>query len=862
MPVDVRQPLFHGRCAVHALWFDLDLIGPDQARRRVLAHWQAGSHLFLAGGGYLLRWPAPRWQQVDTLDALALCQVGHVLGSAPLSRAELATLPAGTVWLVRAGVAQAALPQERLDAAAWLALDAIALCVPLAPPGPPAVDGVPAPLALGDVLGVVLGAVIPRRNAASIAFERSLALGAPSGQPDVVASGGPDAAAAAPGFVARLLSRWRVGPAALPAPAPRAVSSAYLDMVLALFAGGDLAAALSHAVPVGAIDSGGAAQMLPVRREMSADGTPARASATPLTGAYAALLRSVYRSAFEQLDSAGRIDQAVYVLAELLQCPREAVTYLEQKQRYGQAARLAAHAKLEASLAVRLWLLAVELERAVQVARLHNAFDAAVQLLDTDGSPLAAPLRRHWAAYLAERGDLVEAAAVLRSLPDQRAQTLAWLAQAERHGGTLGMRALAFKLALDPATLHESAAIITTVLAAGGEDGAGLRASLALALLGKGMPAVATSTASWRVAGELLRKVLPERLEGANRLDAEALGELAGLAGGTALHADLPRYRIAPEPHVPPLTEREESLALRLDQRGLLPIHDARCLADGQYLLALGQGGVVRIDRDGRQLAHFPVPAEHLVLSYNGTRALALARRGQQYRISRLDLITGDAADWLGIDLQHWSGSYDGVSWNVAFERRLAVLDTCAPQQRIVWEVAGLPGEIVGYRDRGDMLTVVLRVADGIEQWAYDQPGRQLRQRDWWKSRSLMRATHLLPGAVHASPWPVLVDQQAGTVTVMLREHPLRMPVALAPQAAREVRIDGQAIVFVGSEGDAMCCNVVSLSENTMHVRIALPDAPAPGVSLHHGRLLVFDRAGRLVDLDCHSGKMSSLCLR
>ncbi|WP_229422148.1 bpX6 domain-containing protein [Massilia aquatica] len=856
MPVEVRQPLFHGRCAVHALWFDLDLIGPDEARRRVLAHWQAGSHLFLAGGGYLLRWPAPRWQQVDTLDALALCQVGHVLGSAPLSQTELATLPAGTVWLVRAGVAQAALPQERLDAAAWLALDAITLCVPLAPPSPPAADAMLAPIALE----VVLGAAMPRRNAASIAFERGLALPAPSGQPEVQASGGPDAAAAAPGFVARLLSRWRLGPAAPPAPAARALSSSYLDMVIALFAGGDLAMALSHAVPVGAVDSGGAAQMLPLRRQMSADGTPAWA--TPLTSAYAALLRSVYRSAFEQLDGAGRVDEAVYVLAGLLQCPREAVAYLEQKQRYGQAARLAEQAKLEAPLAVRLWLLAGELEHAVRLARLHNVFDAAVQLLETNGSVLAAPLRRHWAAYLAERGDLVEAAAVLRSLPDQRAQTLAWLAQAERHGGTLGMRALAFKLALDPATLHESAADITALLAAGGEDGAGLRASLALALLGKGMPAVATSTASWRVAGELLRKVLPERLEGANRLDAEALAALAGLAGGTALHADLPRYRIAPEPHVPPLTERDASLALRLDQRGLLPIHDARCLADGQYLLALGQGGVLRVDRDGRQLAHYPVPAEHLVLSYNGTRALALARRGSQYRISRLDLVTGDAADWLGIDLQHWSGSYDGVSWNVAFERRLAVLDTCAPQQRIVWEVAGLPGEIVGYRDRGDALAVVLRVADGIEQWTYHQPGRQLRQRDWWKSRSLARATHLLPGPPYSSPWPVFVDEQAGTVTLMLREHPLRMPVALAPQAAREVRIDGKAIVFVGSEGDAMCCNVVSLSENAMHVRIALPDALAPGFSLHDARLLVFDRAGRLVDLDCDSGKLRSLCLR
>ncbi|NHZ37964.1 bpX6 domain-containing protein, partial [Massilia rubra] len=165
MSIEIRQPLWSGYLEVRALWFDLPLLGEAEARRRVLGHWQAGSQLFLAGGGYLLAWPAPRWRHVEALDALALCRVGEVLSSAPLTAAELKALPAGAYWLVRGGVAQAALPQARVDPAPWLALDAIALRQPLAPPVESTVQ---VPMALSEVLGEAM----PVRSADSIGFAR------------------------------------------------------------------------------------------------------------------------------------------------------------------------------------------------------------------------------------------------------------------------------------------------------------------------------------------------------------------------------------------------------------------------------------------------------------------------------------------------------------------------------------------------------------------------------------------------------------------------------------------------------------------------------------------------------------------
>ncbi|MCY0916071.1 bpX6 domain-containing protein [Massilia antarctica] len=941
MHLEIRQPLFSGRREVRALWFDLALLGETEARRRVLAHWQAGSQLFQACGGFLLAWPAPRWQHVDALDALALCQVGEVLSSAPLSDAELAALPAGAYWLVRAGVAQAAVPDARVDPAPWLALGSVALRVPLAPPRAPAAQAMAQPMSLQEVLG----AAMPERSAESIAFQREFAVPAQGKQdgggaamaaavagavlgllarwfapkPATGDSGAGQKRPAAPGLLARLfapkpatggsgtgqprpaapgpLARWfgpkpatggsGVGQPRPPTPGPLARllsdwalrmasltrlsdllgwrQADYLQKMLDMFAKGDLAQALRHAVPIDAIGGGSARPALGRPRPRTSLTISAPSPAAPAIGLDSGLseqLRATYRRSFEQLDREGRIDEAVYVLAELLQCGLEAVTYLEKKERYLQAAQLAGTVELAPAVAVRLWVLAGDIERAVQVARLHNDFDAAVRLLESRNSEHAAPLRRHWAEYLAARGDLAEAIDAIWPLPQHHALALAWLVQAERSGGALGMQALARKLALMPGTLRSSAAAIDMVLGAPGVDGVQLRARLAVALLGT----TPVSASSRRVAAALLRKVLPERMEGLSQIDKKSLVHLAELAGNAVLSADLPPFSTRFDIDLTPLNNRREPLALRLADRGLMPIQRARALPDGQYLLALGEGGVVRIGRDGRQLAHYPVPAGHLVISHNGKRALALVKRDRKYRVSRLDLISGSVSDWLTLELQDWSGEYDGVSWNVAMERRLAVLDTTAPHQSIVWQVADLPGAIHAYADRAGALTILLRVADGMEQWSYELPGRQLRQRDWWSDiacsdQAWIANTWVLPGPSGAAPYVVAIDRALGKILVRQHGAPALPPVALGLNAPRKVLIDGPWLVLVSEEDNSMCCRVVSLNDGVVRARLVLPQHSTAGFSFRNGRLLMFDQAGRLVDLDCGTGVASTLCL-
>jgi hypothetical protein len=125
-----------------------------------------------------------------------------------------------------------------------------------------------------------------------------------------------------------------------------------------------------------------------------------------------------------------------------------------------------------------------------------------------------------------------------------------------------------------------------------------------------------------------------------------------------------------------PLAARTVPLEVDLDERGLLPIHDARHLSDGHSLLALDESGVMRIDRHGRQLAHYPIPAHCLVLAESGHRALALARRDNTFRVSRVDLLIRNVSDWVSLPFAFWAEQYDGVTWNVVLDNRLIAVDT------------------------------------------------------------------------------------------------------------------------------------------------------------------------------------------
>jgi len=77
-------------------------------------------------------------------------------------------------------------------------------------------------------------------------------------------------------------------------------------------------------------------------------------------------LRRLYREAFHRLESQERIEEAAYLLAEVLHAHEEAVGFLERHGRFLLAAEMAEARHLPPGLVVRQWLLAGNRERALR----------------------------------------------------------------------------------------------------------------------------------------------------------------------------------------------------------------------------------------------------------------------------------------------------------------------------------------------------------------------------------------------------------------------------------------------------------------------------------------------------------------
>ncbi len=902
MTNNVRRPLYDGMQMVHALWFDLALIGEAEARRRVLGHWAPGARLHLVQEGFLLMLAAPRYGYCATLDGLPLCEQAGILGSAPLAADKRAATPPSSIWLVRAAQAQliSLVASPRIDPAAWLDLRAIPLHVPLRPPR--AVASVTADAGLLETTPVreIFSGSIPPPSDKRDDFLR---------QVDKVQHGGKAAlrgvgiALAVVGMAAVLMgavplglirlfgrgarpvsaqpasSRTRRSPSALEqrlaalmtrlaifTRASKVIGwrqAAYLRKMMNLLEKGDTREALRHAIPLDALSQANRPAFGTPRPRASLEisGPSQTRTAISLGSELEQYLRTTYRRTFERLDREGKIDEATFVLAELLKCGGEAVDYLEKKGRVKQAAQLAETMELAPEIAVRLWCMAGNVERAVQLARLGQAFAAAVQLLERRQSPQAPAMRLLWAEDLALRGQLTEAAEAIWPLPEQHGKALAWLLEGERAGGTLGLRALLKKLALLPGSLAESEAVVMQLLDDDSESGAQQRMRLGTELLMLSQHSQATK----RVAAELMRPLLADRMAERNRFDKKSLTKLLSLSDGEVLQADLPSLAISTKTPPSGLTGRTDLLQVHLAERGLLTIHDARRLPDGHYLLALGEGGVIRIDRHGRQLAQFPVPATRLVMATGGQRALALVQRDSMWRVSRIDLIARKVSDWIIQPLRFWAEQYDGLVWNAVIDNRLVAIDTSKDQLAVSWQVADLPGRVVAFLEEHGTQTLLLSTAEDIQQWRYQLPARRLMQRDSFPHPDYA-VLALLPHSSRDAPTVIRKRGDVASPSLQVYNGGASVPFTLALEVIASSPEVAQASGFLlvqsyPEDGDTLDCLVADGRTGKILAHLLLAECESARVNLDDGHILLFDQLGRLIDICCEDSQVLTLTL-
>ncbi|MFB7909133.1 bpX6 domain-containing protein [Kitasatospora sp. NPDC056076] len=452
--------------------------------------------------------------------------------------------------------------------------------------------------------------------------------------------------------------------------------------------------------------------------------------ATPLSGPTVhEYLTGLYQEAAEALERDGRIDEAAYLLADLMAAPAEAVALLDRHGRTAHAAELAEGRGLAAELVVRLHWRAGNRDRAVRIAHRRGAFATAVERLTATDPAAARDLRAAWVDHRRRAGDRL--GAVEAAWPDEtlRPGVLPDLREAAELGGAARGRALVHLLALG----EDAAEPVRRLLVGAGpgatepgatEQGA---AVAALAELRCADPALDRELATLAVRSLVRTGGLSG--QAAVRSESTLHNRLLKRADPLAA-ADLPKpRRTGPG--------RGGALAVTAaDRPGTLPVLDAARLDSGLVLVACGQAGVRLLGPDGRTRARWDVPAEQLVVADHGGTALLVARYGAVRELFRLDLATRRVERWTALRVRAIVPSYDGRHLLTVDQDGIAVLDTDATRPTVVHRELGNDQQAVGRIARTPASCAVVvhtraggHTAELTELWRWDQPGWELRAR-------------------------------------------------------------------------------------------------------------------------------------
>ncbi|MFP2900719.1 hypothetical protein [Corallococcus sp. 4LFB] len=112
-------------------------------------------------------------------------------------------------------------------------------------------------------------------------------------------------------------------------------------------------------------------------------------------------------------------------------------------------------------------------------------------------------------------------------------------------------------------------------------------------------------------------------------------------------------------------------------------------------------------------------------MSTQGDRALALARRGDLWRLSRLDLVERRATRGGDTELDAWAPTYDGERWFTAVRDTVSMVDTLAAEPRSLWRVSQVGGTVLKLAvDAQHLSFLVLHLSPGqdferLERWSY-----------------------------------------------------------------------------------------------------------------------------------------------
>ena len=750
--VTPRTLVHRGRIVASGLCFDAAWLDDAEQRARVLALVDASATVLGLDDALLVIFATARRIDADHCEALPLLRQDGSLFAAPLRASEIAALAldgpslvrlrAGEVRVDPLARARAIDLSDWLDVGEWRELEVATLGVvpkPIRPREPAA----PIPTDVRTVLGPAIPTPAAERQDLIDAFANPQ-----RGKPEASGDDGPGWLDGLARWLDRTFSRGdraalpggsRGAPARPSEPGPlrrwldriieRSTLAAiigrkqaeYLQKTMALFETGDLHEALRHAIPLSSAQEAArpASRSVPTPRgelTLNAKRGPGPATSIDVGGALEHM-RKMYLAAARALEERGQIEEAAYVYFELLGDELAGIALLERHNRFDLAARMAEGRMLAPGLVIRLWFLAGDPERAALVARRTDAFADAIARLEAKHPELAARLRLVWADRLAESGEYATAVDVIWSQPAHRSLAIAWIDRAIAWGGPTAARMLARKLGLvgeHPQLADEVRDAVLAMVADETLDGIHVRNELAMAWQSILCPPGSLALALGR---PLCRQVM---------LDATSTGSFGAAVG---LRDRLQDRAFAFDARTtPPATTRPcaapRSPIFESHERGLWAIADAVPLTRGRWLVALGDAGIVLVDRSGRVLRRYEHPATQLVLADSGSRVITAIQRDATAptTLGRIDLVTGKAEPWCDARIGVRAHEYDGATWFVADGDAVARIDAQASDLAVLWRVGQLPGPVVALtRTRTRLAFLVAHERTGLlELFSYE----------------------------------------------------------------------------------------------------------------------------------------------
>lgn len=899
-----RRTTHHGVVRAHGLWFGSGIVDAAELQRRVLACWEPGAQVSTLGGDYIIRFREPRHLAVAASAGAPLTLENNALTSAPLRASERALFEDGA-WLilVEAGVPRAfeARQWQAVDPADWLDLRGfpLGLSAPLESLADPPLKFEPGPDPQSEIARRLARTPEHRREqtellAALSSQRREPTPNAPIGQPNRLVSALMRALfiasrAASSLFQSKLFQRGGGRGRSLPS-APNVLQrleaavarwiarsrlmtllarkqAKYLQTLFEALEAHDDMEVLRRAIPLNDAlgESASPALSAPsLRTDFSISlSAPAKATAIGLGGTLFNDLRRAYESVLARLTRAGKHEEAAFFLAEILKEPARAVDYLERQGRLLLAAQLAEARQLAPGLVVRQWFLAGDRDRALAIAVREGAFADAIARLERSGkSELADGLRMLHADRLASAGRFLAAARLVHARPGGALLALRWLALLREAGDAAG---LALELSLDPQRFDEVSAALEPLLQLRTPQAADQRSMLAYELkkldVASGKP----------LARELARELLVDASEFGYDSLRELASEVADWLGG-AFRADFPRAmgRRAAAGSEP----QRHGFAAR--HAGSRPILDV-CECASRFVVALGEGGVLVLNRAGKRVAHFDTPAEQLVASHDGTKLLALTRRGHAWRVSQIDLATRRSLLWGELRADAFAPTFDGQTWVIARlgdsigeDSELLVLDVFDDMPSVLRRipVSGQISAALGIQiDAGNCNVFAGTPAanSNVERVRFELPNWTLRERKLLQSGTIGEAHGFLPTfaavanrrAAICTRWGVALDGTCERVTVTHEHGEITLPIGrerargplrfqISENAFAVSLLDDSGIMHVVIGGFA--------SDSVMSV-IELEATLSLSVRLCEGHVLIGDEAGRLLSFDLASAR-------